>query len=67
MARRQQMAVIVITEGRGADKARVLQEDLRIFASKIVRECRVESVRDIVDCADCVPGIRTQIPVLKIT
>jgi len=67
MTRRLQMTVLVITEGRGADKAGVLQEDIRLCASKIVRECWIESVRDKVDCADCVPGIRTQIPVLKIT
>ena len=71
MAWRLKMMVLVITERCGAAKARILkrllEDGIRLGASKIVRECRVLSVRDKVDCADCVPGIRTQIPVLKIT
>jgi len=65
------MMVLVITERCGAAEARVLErlleDGIRLGASMIVRECRVLSVGDKVDCADCVPGIRTKIPVLKIT
>lgn len=57
------MMVLVITERCGAAEARVLErlleDGIRLGASKIVRECRVLSVGDKVDCADCVPGIRT--------